>query len=535
MEEKEIFKLLLVDDEETVIQTIIKKIDWKSLGFEVIGYASNGVKAIELVEETQPDVVLSDIKMPYMDGIEFAKHLKDKYPEIKILFFTGFDEFEYAREAVHLEVEEYILKPAGSAELTEVFGRVREKLLEEIRDKRNVEILEQYYTDSLPLLQANFFSALIEGKVKEEEIEKNLLDYRIEFSGPKYCSTIIHTSSSEIPAEMNYVLLTAAVNKMVQERLCESLQARSFVYQNNVVLIVEMSKEDDIARITDECDRFCRYVKRMAGAVITIGIGRIVDRILDLSVSYEEAKEAVSYRAIVGVEKAINITEIAPSKSSHVHVNYEQEMAYLFRIIRLNAVNEVKPAVEAYLEHISYEGKSIREHQIAIMELLSNIYSFVISNEIETQDILGDIDKTYVKVLGLEPVQLKNWMVNICTALCEEMASSRMSYSKSFVSGATDYVAAHFNEEDLSLDMISSELGISSAYFSTLFKKETGQSFVSYLTEYRMNKAAEMILHGDEKNYVIAAKVGYSDPNYFSYVFKRQFGVSPSKYGVEHA
>ena len=135
------YTVLLVDDEEEVIQVIMKKIDWEELGLSVIGYASNGVKALELVEEFQPDIVMTDIKMPFMDGMELSQQIKREFPATKILIFTGFDEFEYAKEAVHLEVEEYILKPVNAAELKEVFIQVKNKLDQEISEKRSVEIL----------------------------------------------------------------------------------------------------------------------------------------------------------------------------------------------------------------------------------------------------------------------------------------------------------------------------------------------------------------------------------------------------------
>ena len=150
------YTVLLVDDEEDVIQVIMRKLDWEKLGFSVVGYACNGVRALELVEEYQPDVVMTDIKMPYMDGMKLANHIKAEFPMTKILIFTGFDEFEYAREAIHLEVEEYILKPLNSMELTDVFKNLKIKLDQEINAKQNVEILQKYYMDSLPFLQANF-------------------------------------------------------------------------------------------------------------------------------------------------------------------------------------------------------------------------------------------------------------------------------------------------------------------------------------------------------------------------------------------
>ena len=197
------YTVLLVDDEEEVIQVIMRKINWEGLGFSVIGYANNGVKALEMVEEFQPDVVMTDIKMPYMDGMELANHIKAEYPTTKILFFTGFDEFDYAKEAIHLEAEEYILKPVNSVELINVFTQLKIKLDQEISEKRSVETLQKYYMESLPLLQANFYSSLIEGRIHEEEIPKYLSDYQISFSGPFFCCVVIHTSSSRVPEGAN--------------------------------------------------------------------------------------------------------------------------------------------------------------------------------------------------------------------------------------------------------------------------------------------------------------------------------------------
>ena len=140
-----------------------------------------------MVEEFQPDVVMTDIKMPYMDGLELSNHIKTDYPTTKILIFTGFDEFEYAKEAIHLEIEEYILKPVNAVELMNVFAQVKIKLDQEISEKRNVEILQKYYMDSLPLLRANFYSTLIEGRIHEDEVSNYLSNYQISFTGPFFC------------------------------------------------------------------------------------------------------------------------------------------------------------------------------------------------------------------------------------------------------------------------------------------------------------------------------------------------------------
>lgn len=146
------YTLLLVDDEEDVIEVIERKVSWEQIGFHVVGHAGNGFKALEMMEDMQPDVVMTDIRMPYMDGLELCSNIRQRFPATKLLLFTGFDDFEYAKEAVHLEIEEYILKPLNLAEITEVFKKLKTKLDDELNEKKNTDILKQYYAASLPVL-----------------------------------------------------------------------------------------------------------------------------------------------------------------------------------------------------------------------------------------------------------------------------------------------------------------------------------------------------------------------------------------------
>ena len=338
------YTVLLVDDEEEVIQVIMKKIDWEELGLSVIGYASNGVKALELVEEFQPDIVMTDIKMTYMDGMELSQQIKREFPATKILIFTGFDEFEYAKEAVHLEVEEYILKPVNAAELKEVFIQVKNKLDQEISEKRSVEVLQRYYMESLPVLRANFYSTLIEGRIQENELPKYLQDYQIAFAGPLFCCLVIHTSSRQVPEGMNPLLLDTSVRKQAEERLGEKWRAKSFSYLGNTVMIVQFEEEWQVADLTDECDRFCRYARRMIGAVVTVGVGKVCRDVLELAKSYIGAREAVSYRAIYGASRAVNIREIDPQETAGGNPTDDTRLGELFKRICLGSEQEVREA-----------------------------------------------------------------------------------------------------------------------------------------------------------------------------------------------
>ena len=528
------YTILLVDDEEEVIQAIIRKINWEELGFSVVGYADNGIKALEMIEESQPDVVMTDIKMPYMDAMELCSHIRREYPAMKIVLFTGFDEFEYEKEAVHLEVEEYILKPVNSVELINIFTKLKIKLDQEISERRRMEKLEHYYTESLPLLQANFCSTLIEGRIHEDELQKYLSDYQISLPGPLYCCLVIHMSSSQIPENMNSLFLAASVQKQAEDRLGKRWKAKCFPYLGNSVLFAQINNENEIAELTDDCDRFCKYVNRMMGTVVTVGIGQVCSQILDLAQSYNAAREAVSYRAVYGASRAINIKEIAPKESGEPCFTNDMELLNLFKKIRLNSEEEIVEAVDQYIESISFPLKSLQQHHVVIMELVTALFRFSVNNDIAAEGVGGDIGILYGKLLELEPDALRKWLTDISLCFSENLVTARSRSTQSFVSKAKEHVRSQYADVQLSLAQICERLGVSNSYFSTVFKKETGKSFVSYVTDYRMEQAARLLIETNEKSYVIAQKVGYTDPNYFSYVFKRKFGVSPSKYRAEH-
>ncbi len=528
------YSVLLVDDEEEVIHVIMRKINWEGLGFSVAGHANNGAKALEMVEEFQPDVVMTDIRMPFMDGMELSRRIKAEYPATKILFFTGFDEFEYAKGAVHLEVEEYILKPVNSAELTNVFTKLKIKLDQEISDKRNVEILQKYYMDSLPLLQANFYTSLIEGSILEEEIPGYLSDYQLSFSGPFFCCLVIHTSSSQVPADMNPLLLATSVHRQAKERLAEKWDAKCFSYLGNTIMIAQLRTENEVSELTDECDRFCKYAKSIIGAVVTIGIGPVCDSVLALSQSFTGAREAVSYRVIYGAARAINIQEVVPGEILQSGLANDAEISNLFRTIRFGSENEVIQAADQYLKHTSFPNKSLQQHHVDMMELVSTLYRFALNNDFGAADFSQDFRKLYSSIFDLEPDEFRKWLIDCSLSFREKLILARNRSNRSFVAKAEEYVRHNYGDEDLSLDRICEILGVSNSYFSSVFKKETGNSFIRYLTDYRMERASQQLIGTNEKSYIIAKNVGYTDPNYFSYVFKRKFGVSPSKYRREH-
>ena len=285
-------------------------------------------------------------------------------------------------------------------------------------------------------------------------------------------------------------------------------------------------------RITDEAESFCRLARHVSQAVVTIGIGKACTEISQIPESYQGAREAVSYRSIYGSGRAINIAEIEPGERRAAD-NTQKKLHALFKAVKMNTQEAVRKEADACVDELTSGGVSLSIHRFMIMELVSSLYRFAVSNRIEPEPIFGEDESLFRNVTNMDSRQLREWLYKVSLAMWEQLRISRESGVQTFVGKAIDYVRDNYGDQDLTIDKICGILGVSAAYFSTTFKKETGKTFIAFLTDYRMEQAVQRLVEGDDKTYVIAAQVGYADPAYFSYVFKKSFGVSPSKYRSE--
>ncbi len=528
-----LYSVLLVDDEEDVVRVMMDKIDWTSLGFKLAGYAHNGVEALEMAEESMPDVVLTDIKMPFMDGLTLGRKLKERDGGIKLIIFSGFDEFEYAKEAIKLEVEEYLLKPVDRQELTEVFTRVRENLDKELDERENMDKLQDYYMESLPMLQESLFTSLLEGRVPIEQIPQYLQNYRLSMEGPQYLVSIVHISTQGKNDDMDAVLRQMQTRKILEEQIAPKYNARVFSYLRDIVVLAQVADQEEVTRYTDDMDNFCHSVKRFFDAPVTVGVGTACENLADLPGSYEGARQAISYRAIYGNSRAINIAEINPGASSEtvLSTDYAEDV---LRQIRLGDRESLASAVSECISNVTANTNNYEEYRIFLLSLVARLAGLAVNNGLSLDGLMSDTDRvTHMLLQTGAPEEVCKWLLSVAEKLQDGMMQRRESASNSFVTKAVEYVQQRYAENNISIETVCSELSVSAAYFSTVFKKETGKTFISYLTDYRMEQAVELLLTTDDKTYMIAEKVGYADPNYFSYVFKKQFGLSPSKYRQE--
>ena len=528
------YSVLLVDDEEDVVEAIVQKIDWDRLGYSLAGYAKNGLEALEIAEEKPIDVVLTDIKMPYMDGLTLSHRLKELYPSIKIIIFSGFDEFEYAKEAIRLEAEEYMLKPVDAGELSRVFQKVHEALDQEFDEKQSIYRLKNYYLESLPILQESLYTSLIEGTLPQQDLESTLLDYQISLPGKYYAVVILHNSLSLSPEGINPLLITMSIRKLAEERLQKNWRPCFLTYLGHTLFIAQMDKESDSLKLTDDCEILCRMARHICKATVTAGIGKTVSNLMDLPLSYLGARDAVAYRVLYGRGKAIAISEIGLEGKEEHKVNKEiideERLLDIYRSIRMSSEEELDKCIDLYIENSRLDSPSLQEYHFFLMDLVTNMHKFLLANQVDTGLIFPKEEDVYQKVQQFSLAELSQWMKEICKKMQIIIQEMRSDKTKSFVKKAVEHVHSHYMDKDLTVEALSQELHVSAAYFSTVFKRETGKSFINYLTDYRMEKALRLLMEEEEKTYIIAEAVGYSDPNYFSYAFKKKFGMSPSKY-----
>ncbi len=531
--ERELYNVLLVDDEEDAAQIIRKKMDWEAMGFRVAGYAHNGVEALELAEEEQPDVVLTDIKMPYMDGLTLSRRLKELYPDCRIVIFSGFDEFEYAKEAIELEVEQYLLKPVDPQELKVAFSKLKASLDRQLDERRNIDLLREQYMKSLPLLQESFFTSLIEGRIPDSQVEHYLSNYRIDMNGSYYLAAVLHISGVRRGSDFNDMLRVISVRNLADEWMEGRYSGRTLYYLGEVVLIIWHSGEEALASLTDSLDVFCRMATRAIGYPVTAGIGQICTDPSGIRISYQGASSAVAYRALFGNSRALNIREVEPQETQNPAFELDS-ITQIIRQIRLGDMAHVEAEIDKTVSRLRAGGSSIQRYQMFIMTLCTHLAELCSANRIDPDDVLGTRQDLIRQIFQSDsPAEMDLWLKHTCRKMRDMYRKCMEDTATSIVGNALRYVEDHYNDSNIGIDTICRELGVSAAYFSTVFKKETGKTFISYLTDYRMERAVELLLTTTDRTYMIAEKTGYAEPNYFSYVFKKRFGMSPTAYRAE--
>lgn len=524
------YKVMLVDDEEEVREAMKRRINWEEIGFTVVASAENGEDALEKAEQCNPDVVMTDIQMPFMDGLTMLKLLKQQIPDLKSVIFSGYDEFEYAKEAIKLEAEEYILKPIDADELKNVFERIKKRLDESRNNKRDIDKLRQYYEQSLPMLKEQIIIGLLEGRETEPDMKRYQEEYGIEIESAFYCVGVFAASEPrENSSILNKQLAAVSLQKIVEEQFEKVLNTIAINYLDSVVVIAKLKSTSEAVLFTKEMDKICKIGAKLLDISVVAGIGRVYGSADAIQQSFAEAKDATHYRMFLDENQAISIADLEPKDSGEEFV-YDKHIRHLMREIKVGTEETITQEVNGFIALLKKRSINISQLQLLYAELMVELSRLGRGHQLHDELNLLDLNikEQMSKYASLD--NMEKGLLDICLAFHNSISEGRADSTKKLAEDAKQYIADHYMESGLSVDDLCTHLGVGTTYFSAVFKKDTGVSFVSYLTNLRMNEAQRLLDTTNEKSYVIAKMVGYDEPNYFSYVFKKQFGVSPSKY-----
>ena len=304
------YRILLVDDEEELRAGIRRRIDWEALGFVLAGEAANGQDALELAEQLRPDVVLTDIKMPFMDGLTLCRQLKTQLPAVRLVIFSGFDEFDYARQAIGMNVFEYLLKPITPTELSDVLVRLKKAMDEERAHQKDMEKLRRSYEENLPVLRGLFYTRLLSGQLKPGQIMERAARYEIELSGKSWAAARVHVS--DLGDDPDELILLSLQNFFAENTVLTGCQPHWCLYDDDLAVIAAFEGETAMYSLLQELERVRALAETLLGLRLTVGVGLAVETPGQLARSVQGAKSALDYRSILGPGRTLYIGDLEP-------------------------------------------------------------------------------------------------------------------------------------------------------------------------------------------------------------------------------
>ena len=525
-------RVFLVEDESTIRSTLRDTVPWGQLGYEFVGEATDGEMALPLIGSTHPDVLITDIKMPFMDGLSLSKLVLKEFPNTKIIIISGYDDFEYARQAIEIGVEQYLLKPITKANLMKVLREVKEKIEQE-QEQRNYQA--QFQRDSQEYEQfarRSFMEQVVAGKLSVQQIYEDAGRLGLELKAQSYCIALFSAMGetySDTDARVREDLLGHFMKHP------EYLLLRWNLTTYMLLIMGEKSRMDSyiqscIAAITN------RYSVYDGQKPWYAAVGMTAGRLSQLPECYEDVSRLWSYRYIQPDTHVLTSDTVktpdsgaASSDLENFDVNkFNQEM--LLEIMRSAAPEEIPNIISEFLLDIS---EAVRSQPFCHYVMLSTRFTaiqFVTSLGVKQEKLLEGVTCQDLMEQTVEMQDLRRYMSEfLMQAVKIRIARSANQY-KDILGRAVDYIDAHFTDDSLSLNMVAKEVNISANYLSAVFSQEMKSTFVEYVTSQRMAKAKELLRTTDKHSGEIALEVGYKDPHYFSFLFKKTQGLTTREY-----
>lgn len=529
---------MIVDDEFYFREALKISFPWGDLGFSVCGEAKNGKDALDKVSDLKPDIILVDINMPIMDGLEFVQELKNRGLDSKIIILSGHSEFQYAKQALQLGVHNYILKPVNDKELTDALIEVKNDIEREINVSIEFNRLRQQVKENMPLLREKFLNELIQGNLtrNEKDIAKKMAYLNLCF-GSKYYRVItieINREKDDRWSDDDLQLWKFAVSNIACELLGEQFTLEVCYDSNDRICMIVGADQNDPENyllLESRLEAIRAAVSRHLNFTVTIGVGNEKRALLDVSASYKESLVALKNTLTEGKDRVISYCSV---EGSEIRVK-------LFTAAHRNRllVDMRTGDSEAVFSLIRQVFADIREENIhheilyvICVEMVSVCMEFIVETGLALREVLpNNLVSIIDEIRSKQSIhEIEGWVTGIFAKTLEKASKIKNSKTSALIEGVKKYIRENYHRDEMNIDEIAKHLYVNYAHLCFIFKRDTGITINEYLTEFRMNKAKELIDAGNNLVLDVAGRVGYADANYFSKCFKKYFGLAPSKY-----
>ena len=539
-------RLMIVDDEQIIREALSSMIDYTSLGYEVIATAKNGMEAYDRIRDDYPDVVITDIKMPFMDGLTLARLAKKEIPGLKVVILSGYDDFNYAKQAIGIGVEDYLLKPITKNALIERLSEIRSRYEHEKTQKEYYEKFQREMQAYEKNSSRDFFEALVGGSMDMMEVYKRAEKLGLDIVAEAYNVLIFTMNCDEDFSGQRdeYSSWEAESLELLENFFAGHSSAmlfRSNIFSYGVLL---KGQRETIEENTRACvDEIRKILSRQDGRrEWFLAVGQSVDRLSQIQKSYHTASRAFSQRYLYD-ENILYYDEMETMEHPGGQAETEDN-AYLQKV-DVNALNpailqkflsnglqeETENFVKDYFYAIGQEPmESLVFRNYVILNVRFSVISFIKglgcdTNEMEsadTEEVLAESGKNMESAIAYAKK-----MISQAIEIRDQNSGNK---NRSILKTAVDFIDSHYMDEEISLNTVANVANVSSNHFSALFSQNMGQTFIEYLTTLRMNKAKELLRCTGMRSSEIAGEIGYKDAHYFSYLFKKTQGMTPSDY-----
>jgi len=526
------YKLLVVEDEKSIAYGIANSIPWGEWGFEISGVCGNGLEALEQIKKDKPHVIISDIRMPEMDGIELMQHLNKHYPEIKIIILSGYNDFEYLQMSIKSRVTEYLLKPTDLDEFEVMFRKMKDRLDDENRKKIEEQELKQAYEESKNLKLRKKFNALIKGYgYNEEEMEEEFLKQDGNWFGVILISFDVHNSEDKNAFYQEQIKIEKLLNEKTSKEHITVKFILNFEEKITGILSAEEEPEEEV---------LCGYTKKMLEWVLGEGNTNVYAGISNfymdfqmLPQCYEQAKCCVSQKIYSEAKSQIMFyKEIREADFDYYAISFD-----VVKIVK-EILEQQEDQIEDTLEQIfsEFRGKVILDYDCInrlSLELMFSLSRELLRYGVQLEKVMKKMDYTYTNIYSFRSLEgKKEFLFKILREVSKESARMKGEWKNrsSLAQQIKEIVDAEYDSNQISLEYVGAKVHKNTAYISKIFKNEFGCNFSDYIISKRLEKSQKLLADPALKIYEISEEMGWADVSNYIKLFKKKYGMSPKEY-----